>query len=228
MKYIKKSLPPSCLSEWIERQTPTGVNLRYDCFPETASLKQALSDEQYGLCGYTGLLLTPDNSCIEHIKPQRICRQEVEQRGYRFGAIAGDDLSYNNMIAAYKQDGAQPFGAAAKGGWYVEDKFVSPLDPSCESRFIYASNGEVFPRENADAAAVTTINAVLRLNHNALVQRRKAVLDIFLLDGSLSLDDLRKISEAMNKPVKGRLNEMAFVICFAIQNHIRIVETNSQ
>ena len=137
MRYIAKhATPPPALTEFLDVQLPIGVNLDYDQgFTRKRELRGALVEEQFGLCGYTGApvddriaKLTTATGGIgacrlpvfiphtEHLKPRRICREELISQGKRPGHDLGEDMDYHNMIAALLVNGTkqEKFGAAAR------------------------------------------------------------------------------------------------------------------
>lgn len=146
MRRIAKTNVPECLQTFIDGQLaiqPQPVNLTYREFPNKSALREALTNEQYGLCGYTGTPVDdriaqyrPGNSGtsfsnhIEHLKCQQACRTEVVARGEEYGRVVADDLNYQNMIAALEVRGAEVehFGAVAKAAQTLP---VLPIHEGC-------------------------------------------------------------------------------------------------
>lgn len=222
MRKIEKGAPPACLTEWIELQRPAEVNLTYENFREKPALLRVLISEQFGLCGYTGLRVRPDNSHIEHVKPQSACTVELEASGGKVGRDLCDDLNYYNMIAALTVDGAKPFGASAKGGWYDPARFVSPLDEGCDERFTFDLLGGVDTRAGDDDAAKKTIK-VLNLGHPTLVDARRGTLEAFFPAELITRDYLEGVATRVDEPVEGELPEFSFVIKLVAEDLLRAV-----
>lgn len=233
MKRIQKGQPPSCLMDFIHAQQsiePEPVNLTYDNFPHKPLLRDCLTAEQFGLCGYTGApvddaripsLRAPNGqaafaSHIEHVKPQHACRQELEAAGGVFGRDLCDDLSYGNLIAALDVKGtrAEQFGASRKGGQILP---VTPLDGECEERFRYREADGVI--EGADDDADACIDRLL-LNHETLKRWRLQAIQTWLAPEVFGTEaDLRRIELAVTVPQNGTLPEFAHVIAAVIKGY---------
>jgi uncharacterized protein (TIGR02646 family) len=113
--------------------------------PEKRVLHQALLDEQGQLCCYCGRSITLADSHIEHFRPQ-------EQR---------EDLAldFENLLAACIREtepGAPLHCGHAKGHDFDEGRHVSPLDPTCESRFGYLLTGAIVSKD-AGASYMTAL-----------------------------------------------------------------------
>jgi len=185
-------------------------------------LKQALIDEQGGLCAYTGIRIDADRSHIEHLIPQAHCEQGV------------GDVAYLNMVACYPSpdEGHVPFGAVFKKNWPApaeQHLFVSPRTLNCEARFTFSLGG-VISASATDPAASKTI-AKLGLDNKKLTGMRKAAIDATLgIDrrNSLRLDvanarrRLRSLEEADSGD--GPLEPFCFVLKQALAKHLRRLE----
>ena len=103
MKYIAKTEAPACLRDWLNAQLgmEVPVNVTYDAFPCNKELLGELTDEQFGLCGYTGapvdkgrvsgLKNSTDSQAsfgnhIEHLKSQEGCKLKVRLPDKAMGA----------------------------------------------------------------------------------------------------------------------------------------------
>lgn len=225
MRTIVKAAVPACLQSFIQGQLaiqPHPVNVTYRDFPSKTGLREILTAEQYGLCGYTG---TPvdyriahfqENYCdvafcnhIEHLKCQQACRVEVAKRGEVYGQVVAEDLDYRNMIAALEVRGAEVehFGAVAKAAKLLP---VLPTDANCQTRFTFLEgDGGV---EGLDADAAASID-VLALNHDTLRRWRLSALSIWLDPLIIhTRDDFMAVLAAVTMPINGVLPEFAFVI----------------
>jgi uncharacterized protein (TIGR02646 family) len=221
MKYFKKEEPKN-LRTWFDGQPvdENGNKINCDfrsCLP--GDVKREILDfflqEQGYLCCYTGLIIDNDTSHIEHLKPYTLCKVEGKN----------EDVYYLNLVAAYpgafyeeEIAGAKvkkcPFGAHAKDQWYEVDKFVSPLDEDCESRFVFDQFGGVKAVDD-DNAAQTTIERLV-LDHDQLnVLREEAINEVlFPEDFELDETEFQLIAEG-NYSVKDenrRLPKFCFVI----------------
>ena len=225
MRKIEKTNAPECLQAFVEGQLaiqPQPVNLTYRDFPHKTQLREALTREQYGLCGYTGTPVdqriaqyqpnSPGSSFsnhIEHLKCQHTCRAEVVDRGEEYGRVLADDLSYHNMIAALEVRGAEVehFGAVAKAAHTLP---ILPTQEDCEEHFVYREgDGSV---DGMDDAAIEAIS-VLSLNHDTLKGWRLAALSTWLdPDVVQTRDDFIGVIQAVTTPSDELMPEFAFVV----------------
>lgn len=223
MKYIAKTPePPKSIREWVEVQVPVGLNLDYPSFTRVPALRQELTEEQHGLCPYTGAAIDdrlpedPDESLafqshIDHVKPRSLCQAELEARGGVYGRQLCEDMDHRNLVAALEVKGkrrntSELFGAAARENAVLP---VNPLAPDCEERFVFDSNGGI---RGVDHDATTAIE-LLKLDHATLTGWRRSALDTFFpFDQDLTREDIQDIADAMSRPVEGRLPAFSFCI----------------
>jgi hypothetical protein len=225
MRPINKGTAPQCLRAFISSQLaiePDPVNLTYDNFPHKQSLREILTAEQYGLCGYTGTPvderiasyedltgLVKFQNHIEHLKCQGACREEVAARGLEYGRVLADDLQYGNLIAALEVRGAavELFGAVAKKDVALP---VLPTDENCAEKFIFQQgDGQVQGCNDSARASIE----VLRLNHPTLTRWRVSALTSWLDPEVVKTpQDFEDVLRAVTTPHNGRLPEFAFVI----------------
>ncbi|MBF0308966.1 MAG: TIGR02646 family protein [Magnetococcales bacterium] len=154
MRHIQKGPPPGQLVQWRQE------GLVFDFLPDRRLLREKLLAEQHRLCAYTMRRIGSDNSHIEHIVPQS---QDPERA-----------LDWNNMVAC---DESSHYGAHYKKDERVflsgEANFLSPLNPSCESRLQYHRDGQV---AGTDDVADKTIRR-LNLNHTDLQTDRRVAFE---------------------------------------------------
>ncbi|MBT9546708.1 MAG: TIGR02646 family protein [Candidatus Sericytochromatia bacterium] len=156
------------------------------------ALKQALMQEQGYLCCYCEQSLTDADSHIEHFNPQHL--------------HAGDDIAYKNLLCSClneRKKGNPIHCGALKDDWFDLGLLISPLDPTCESRFQYLDNGKIQPAQSSDLAAQTTI-AKLGLDIAKLNEMRNKALEPFL-DETLTQEALQTfVSEYLKQDAEGR------------------------
>ncbi|PJJ96217.1 hypothetical protein CO611_09960 [Lysobacteraceae bacterium NML03-0222] len=233
MKRINKNNTPDCIQSFIDRQLsiePEPVNLTYRDFPRKSELRDTLTREQYGICGYTGapvddrISKLQSNSSsvsfknhIEHLKCQKICRIEIEAQGKEFGRVVADDLNYQNMIVALEVCGAavERFGAVVKAD---QELPVLPTMEGCEKHFVFReADGSV---EGADESGISSV-AVLKLDHETLKGWRLSALSVWLdPDVIQTREDFIEVIQAVTTPVDERLPEFAYVIESVARSHI--------
>lgn len=209
MKRIKKNPAPQSLKNWFDKQN--GTNCRYDNLDTTLKdeIKADLLDEQGFLCCYTGKRVEMETSHIEHLKPQTLSRQNDDDH---------DDVSYQNMLAAYPKNINEigrakcVFGAERRGSWYDEQLFVTPLREDCEERFSFDLNGKIFPTNKTDKAAAKTIEK-LNLDDRILIDERRAAIEELLFATDLSPAQVQRLGERiMERDGKKRFRAFCFAL----------------
>lgn len=276
MRGIQKgSGQPACLIEFIALQMSARLledadswqqfPLEYPPGSKTRELRELLVREQGGLCAYTGVglddsrlnvrkpsLQTPPRHDywfkphIEHLKPQRQCREELEASGGIVGRDLGDDLNYHNMVAALEVAGMEKehFGASARKDVPIP---VWPTHENCEEQFrFFFEDGRI--RGQGDAASQTI--KTLRLDHTTLRGWRMAEIETWFLmpesetfpvqnfDDSdvarspmpwdLPTSQLREILSLMQGAGGGTLPEFAFVIAQLARDALEMQEKLGQ
>ncbi len=219
MKWIRKNTEPRELSEWRARYR-SDINFGYALMRGSHNVVAAVTNslllEQGWLCAYTGLRIELDSCHIEHIKSQIHC-------------VPSETVAYNNMGACFPRPNPEsetPYGAEKKGSWPPPSEqhlFVSPLDQSCEMRFLFNLRGEIRSRDD-DQAAKTTIEK-LGLDHSELESYRKSAIQGALgKTNNLRIKDARKQLRRLNSQQNGRLKPFCFVLVQALEKHIRRLE----
>lgn len=182
MRHIIKGHAPSVLSRQQPPQNSRRASERWAGYQQKHKnqIKNQCLDEQYHLCGYSELELTPPISCqfrdlgvhLEHIKPKH--------------SFPSQTFNYNNLIACAIDDAKarnlvmkDVFGGHAKGSWYSED-FIDPLNSNCRDFFFYdMSSGKIVPnisKSRRDQGRARLTIHKLNLNSSVLIQFRKAWL----------------------------------------------------
>lgn len=237
MRWIaKQGQPPPSLRDYLTAQANVGHGFDYKTFASTASpnggsrggqLCHELTAEQCGLCAYTGAgidsrlgsLSDPQaklkfSTHNEHLKPQSVCKQELEAAGKNYGVDVGEDMDHRNIVAALLVSGGGKkitrnslFGASHRENDTVP---IVPTDRTCENRFTFDLTGGVNPATPNDQAAVDTI-AVLNLGHETLSGWRAQAVAVFV-EGIENRADAERIVARTTTPENGWLPEYSFVI----------------
>ncbi len=180
MKHIVKEDEPIEFTKW-KNQANDEWKPTYDDL--SGNVKRAvyasLKNEQGSLCCYCERELKNNDYHIEHLNPQE--RNDV------------DPLDFSNMLCSCQRrlkKGDPLYCGNSKGSWYIENEFVSPLNPDCEERFIFTGDGGIYPANENDVAAKTTIGR-LKLDIDKLNNLRRDAIEPFL-DEALSEDELKK------------------------------------
>lgn len=169
MKFIRKGKEPSALRAWRLKQKSSPQNLVYEAIDGDAlgKVREALLLEQGYLCAYTMLrIASPNDGHLEHIIAQ--------------SKSHGSDWSvrFSNMVYCHpgKDAPRSDFGAHCKDGRTTSQAdFVSPLDKTCETRFVFERDGSVAAARLDDVAARKTI-VTLNLDCRLLQQARAAAI----------------------------------------------------
>ncbi|EHM50263.1 retron system putative HNH endonuclease [Cardiobacterium valvarum] len=169
MKYIVKQCEPVFFTTW-KAQANANWQPEYSNMPTDIKqqLKDALLDEQGWICCYCEQEITPDDSHIEHFRPQ--------------SDPNCDPLDYSNLLGScqkQRRKGEPLHCGSLKADWFDRNLLISPLNPSCESRFVFLGNGEIQAKDANDQAAKETIQR-LGLNIPKLIEMRKKVIEVFL------------------------------------------------
>ena len=196
MKYIVKGPESQAFADWKalanDNWHPTYDNLDRDT---KKAVKDALMAEQGYLCCYCECRLTSDDSHIEHFRPQ--------------SDESVDPLDFSNMLCSCQSNvrqGKRLRCGHHKGDWFDDELLVSPLDPSCESRFSFTGDGHIRPTKENDAAASETIER-LGLDIPKLIASRAKAIEPFL-DDALTEEDLKGfVSGYLQKDNQGAYGE---------------------
>jgi len=219
MKWIQKKNEPDELKEWRSRYS-NDINFSYNLMRKSNDVVEvvtrSLLEEQGWLCAYTGLRIDEGKCHIEHLKPQTHC-------------TPSETVLYRNIVACYPEPNTNyklPYGAHKKDHWPApaeQHLFVSPLDQSCESRFIFTLRGEIKSKDGDEAAAMTIKK--LDLSHKELEDKRKAAIQGTIGKKSeLSLKDARRLIKILENQQKERLDEFCFVLVQALKQHIKRIQ----
>jgi uncharacterized protein (TIGR02646 family) len=154
VRYINKTQEPGKLTAFKRRQK--GKNYADIDNDLKTYIRTALVHEQYYLCAYCMRRIDPENSHIEHIKPQ--------------SKFPKDSLKYENMLLCCNTKNTC---GHSKKDWWDSEMYVSPLDITCESEFAYIADGTIRARSPKGMKMVEILN----LNAYRLkMERKKAIL----------------------------------------------------
>lgn len=152
----------------------------------------------------------------EHLKPQSGCRKELEDAGKTPGVDLGDDMSYDNIVAALEVSGGDQkvhrtdrFGATHRENNPVR---ILPTSARCEQVFVFDASGGI---SSADDDGGSTIE-VLNLKHPTLSGWRKNAISVFL-QAIQTRADVEEIIIRTTTPTDGQLPEYAFAIRWVVQ-----------
>jgi len=194
MKYIVKGAEPKRLTNWKELRNdnwePTYQNL--DTGVKIATKNELMKEQGY-ICCYCERRLTDEDSHIEHFRPQ--------------SDVLVDALDYSNLLSSCQKQlkKKEPRHCGNyKDEWFDEELLISPLDPACETRFVYTADGEIYPSLD-DAAAIQTINH-LNLDLPKLISLRAAAIAPFL-DEELSFEEVNDFVTGYLKQKDGNFAE---------------------
>ena len=248
MRWIQKQAgQPPCITEFVSAQTAARgdweqYRVDYPAFTRGKDLLQLLISEQHGLCAYTGTGIDAARlpahrpryqdpprhdywfkAHVEHLKPQRQCREELENAGRVPGRDLGEDLDYHNMVAAIEVAGtlAEHFGASVRGDQPLP---VIPTRQECENAFYFFEDGGIQGRHQEAQEAIR----VLRLDHATLNGWRSAAIDRFLPEReNTPALELQSVLDAMTRPSNEQLPEFAFVIAQLARDYLAIQQARA-
>lgn len=231
MKYIEKNFgAPAVLAHEAELATchldETSLSGPNDLFPSYSgadlynlvrdmvtfpALKEQLFEEQGGICCYCGMKLDfpfDPQYRVEHVLPKEFHRELAGEYKNLLLSCRATKEETDARNAAPKKKRRDFMHCDEKKG--SSEITYSPLDPTCETVFIYKQDGSICGvNQNANKDIET-----LGLDCDYLVRRRKEALEV-LFDGDelLPEDLLRDFKEkVMTRDNDNRLAEFCFVI----------------
>ncbi|EDM34433.1 hypothetical protein PBAL39_19120 [Pedobacter sp. BAL39] len=232
MKRIIKGHEPASFIQFKQENEKGGVKLRYDESLGSAQrtpIKEALLKEQGYICAYTLKRIALESSHIEHLKPEELCRKQMEEE-----IVTVSDLDYGNMVACFPKKGLKGipnekyFGAIKKDAWWENEgaDFISPLREDCEIHFKYNKDGSV---EEVTLKGKKTIE-VLSLNHDILKHERANAINEFIYKNDKPLNTLQTLHAIENicKKNKGSFVEFCIPIKHSLDNHLEYLEKVKQ
>lgn len=191
----------------------TGADL-YNLVRDMATfpaLKGQLFEDQGGICCYCGMKLDypfDPQYRVEHVLPKEFHRELVgEYKNLLLSCRATKEESDARIAAPRKKRKDFLHCDEKKGSSEIT---YSPLDPECETVFVYKQDGSIY---GTNQNAINDIET-LGLDCDYLVRRRKEALEV-LFDGDelLPEDSLRDFKEkVMTRDNDNRLAEFCFVI----------------
>ncbi|MDZ8069728.1 MAG: hypothetical protein RMY64_29660 [Nostoc sp. DedQUE08] len=234
MRWIQKKNEPHELTEWRIRYAKDN-NFGYDLMRQdknvTKVVTESLVEEQGWLCAYSGMRIESyqdiENNgtkyhvwcChIDHVKAQDYCTAE-------------ETVIYINMVASYpgpNYENELPYGGHKKRNWPNYNKgeqnlFVSPLDPSCETRFVFDFQGNI-KHNDGDTAAKTTIEKLGLNSIDLRKERRGRIQGTLGLKNDLPIKDARIRLRKLKSQNQGRLEPFCFVLIQVLEKHIKRLE----
>jgi uncharacterized protein (TIGR02646 family) len=185
VRHIRKKTEPLSILKSLTVSTYKDLNDSEEGKKARAELRKTLSQEQGYICCYCCRKLDPNDSHIEHLRPQE--------------SYDHLSLEYNNLLVSCqgKLPNQEPRHCGmAKDAWFDEDLMVSPLSEDCEEFFEYSLAGEILPTKNANRArsAQETIDR-LQLNIRNLRDLREAAI-IPYFEKDLPIEDVLRLIES--------------------------------
>jgi len=217
VKYIQKQREPEEFTQW-KQKTHTWKQFTKKTRIRNL-VKISLLNEQFYLCCYCEQSLDNEPSQVESLSDSDINEDDqpddpslkTEQAHIEHFQPKSnpnvDPLNYENLLCSCLKDWPPNIPlhcGALKDNWFDPVLLISPLDPTCESRFAYSAEGDIIPANPDDIAAATTIEK-LGLNIPKLRAMRAAAADLFM-DESLSLEEINRLVDDYLQEKNGRLN----------------------
>lgn len=194
MRHITKSNEPEEFSDWKDKYPgATYKDLRDEASfagAEVArkALRVSLLSEQKGICCYCERRIVSGDYHVEHFKPKGT------------GLFPELQLEYSNLHASC---GVVPSGCADEHcGHKKKDVFsndlVSPLEPDCESHFIFDCDGGI---DGSDKRGVETVK-ILNLDSGLLKRSRRVMIEYFEeLDETEFEEELKNHLNPLSNPL---------------------------
>lgn len=175
------------------------------------ALKEQLYEDQGGICCYCGMKLDypfDPQYRVEHVSPKETHRELVGEYKNLLLSCRSTKEETDARNATPRKKRRDFMHCDEKKG--SSEITYSPLDPACETIFVYKQDGSI---SGINQNATNDIET-LGLDCDYLVRRRKEALEV-LFDGDLLLpeDLLRDFKEkVMTRDNDNRLAEFCFVI----------------
>lgn len=179
MRWIRENQQPEALIRCLVLRRGANQPLDYDevgvvevdGVPVSISqgIREARLLDQGFLCAYTLRRIDKNSSHNEHLVPRSVSKAE--------GRVE-ETLDYRNIVACYPKreaKGGCPYGAPVRGNTPLA---LTPLEQSCEARLRFDRSSSRFEPTNPDDVEVRNlVENVLKLNHDALIQRRRQAIN---------------------------------------------------
>lgn len=204
MKYIKKSNPPIELITYRKTPGATYQDL-YDNHKDIWELTRlSLAEEQGYICCYCGQRISGfQGTQIEHVFAKGTAAYEKMQLDYESNLLACCD----GGKYARRLDPTIPYADlycdTPKESTPIP---VTPLNPLCEEKFLYGSDGDIV---GVGADAEATID-ILNLRSPILKNKRKSAIDAYSMFATI--DWQREYERLNNKNSNGEYTEFCFVL----------------
>ena len=208
MKYIKKAFPPVELISY--RKTPNASyrdlhDNHHDIWELT---RLSLTDEQGYICCYCGQRITGfQGTQIEHIFAKGTAAYQKMQLDYETNLIACCDGGKYERKLNPSIPTSDLYCDTPKDATPIP---VTPLNPLCEEKFLYGSDGDILGVE-ADAEATIEI---LNLKSNILKNKRKHAIDAYSFFTNV---DWKEEYERLDKR---NANGEYIEFCFVLRSYI--------
>ena len=215
MKYIKKKAPPV---ELVAYRNTLGASYQdlYNNHNDIWELTRlSLAEEQGYICCYCGRRITGfQGTQIEHIFAKGTTAYEKMQLDYETNLLACCDGGKYERKLNPSIPSTDLYCDTPKDTTPIP---VTPLNPLCEEKFLYASDGDIVG-VGADAEATIEI---LNLTSHILKNKRKYAIDAYSMFPNV---DWEKEHERLNnKNANGEYTEF----CFVLQSYIECFHSES-
>ncbi len=203
-------------AEWTEQKNTPGIT--YETAQKNA-LRQALLEEQGGLCGYCMRRVNfepgkASNTRIEHVKPRTLSLAEGKPE---------ETLAYSNMILCCNGDidGDKNFHCDVSKN--ENEIHFSPFDQAVMDTISYSSkDGSI---KSSNDVYDKDLNEVLNLNHPQLAVNRLAVIkglvEVMGRKTWKKTDIIHKLTVYSTKTAGGKLHEYCGVVIWYLNKKLR-------
>ena len=202
MKHIEKQTAPARFIEWKSGDwSPNWDDLSGNSKVREI-LKDSLLQEQGYICCYCEKSLLDKNGNVdghfEHVLPRSYKTENGETVG------RDQELDYTNIVFSCQKETLKEEPRTcgrSKKDWYDPVRFISPLMPDCEGRFVYRPDGEIISKENNDPSTTETISRLNLNEHRLKRSREEAIDEIFAALEEKDFSDF--VQKELSKNAKG-------------------------
>ena len=178
MRLINKQAAPVALENWTAAN-PAATFATLDNSLKK-NVKESLLSEQHFVCCYCENEINPNNSHIEHLRPQ--------------SKYPNEQLDYENLMASCEANNRKAHCGHKKSKNLLPISPLGPNDPA--PNFIYSADGHIYSHPKANRLADKTIS-ILGLNARRLVNMRKAAISGLLTQ---PIEHLAQVTIACTRP----------------------------
>jgi uncharacterized protein (TIGR02646 family) len=225
--YNKHVKPADCAWNHLPSNMPDVPENKIVYYTKT-KLKAELLDEQGFICAFCMEKLENNAYCtLDHLVPKSDNARDNTFNYYNL-LVACSGINDESGNKKLKDDLRHCNNK--KGNYPIK---VSPLDPICEQKFNFTIDGNIYPNNENDIDAITTIG-ILGLSSPILVRKRKEAIDrkiypnlptidkygnIIENSGSINNEDAKELLGTIDQKLNSAFEPFCMAIKYVLENN---------